>query len=84
MTLPPDRKANVEIDILGHKEAGGVKFPADIQEERTGAGPVQTIVVYTKAIEVNVPIDDALFVPPAPPAGAGAGPAAMERADRPW
>jgi len=84
MTLPSDRKANVEIDILGYKEAGGVKFPADIQEERTGAGPVQTLVVYTKAIEVNVPIDDAIFVPPAPPAGPGAGPAARDRADRLW
>jgi hypothetical protein len=63
--LPGDRKANVETDILAHKEAGGVKFPADIQEDRTGAGPVQTVVSYTKTIEVNVPIDDALFAPPA-------------------
>jgi hypothetical protein len=84
MTLSPDRKANVEIDILGYKEAGGVKFPADIQEERTGAGPVQTIVVYTKAIEVNVPIDDAIFVPPAPPAAAAAGPGASAQAGRLW
>ncbi|HEX2443329.1 MAG TPA: hypothetical protein VHJ77_05245 [Vicinamibacterales bacterium] len=84
MTLPPDRKANVEIDVLGYKEAGGVKFPADIQEERTGAGPVQTIVVYTKAIEVNVPIDDAIFAPPAPPAAPGAGAAARKLADRLW
>jgi hypothetical protein len=63
--LPGDRKANLETDILAHKEAGGVKFPADIQEDRTGAGPVQTVVSYTKAIEVNVPIDDGLFAPPA-------------------
>jgi hypothetical protein len=63
--LPGDRKANLETDILAHKEAGGVKFPSDIQEDRTGAGPVQTVVSYTKAIEVNVPIDDALFAPPA-------------------
>jgi hypothetical protein len=77
--LPGDRKANLETDILSHKEAGGVKFPADIQEDRTGAGPVQTVVSYTKAIEVNVPIDDALFAPPAAaapiPGGAGASPA---------
>jgi len=68
--LPGDRKANIETDILAHKEAGGVKFPADIQEDRTGAGPVQTTVSYTKAIEINVPIDDALFAPPPPPAAA--------------
>ncbi|MGH9329948.1 MAG: hypothetical protein ACRD09_05850, partial [Vicinamibacterales bacterium] len=36
--LPGDRKANLETDILGYKEVGGVKFPADIQEDRTGAG----------------------------------------------
>jgi hypothetical protein len=80
--LPGDRKASLETDILAHKEAGGVKFPADIQEDRTGAGPVQTIVSYTKAIEVNVPIDDALFAPPAvpgPAAGASAGHAADRR-----
>jgi hypothetical protein len=73
--LPGDRKANLETDILSHKEAGGVKFPADIQEDRTGAGPVQTIVSYTKAIEINVPIDDALFAPPPAGPGAGASPA---------
>jgi hypothetical protein len=73
MHLPGDRKANVETDILGHREAGGVKFPADLQEDRTGAGPVQTTVTYTTAIEVNVPIDDALFAPPpSPPGGPGA------------
>jgi hypothetical protein len=81
--LPGDRKAKIETDILGYKEAGGVKFPADIQEDRTGAGPVQTIVTYTKAIEINVPIDDALFAAPQPPAsGPGASPAAS--ADQPW
>jgi hypothetical protein len=77
--LPGGRKANLETDILSHKEAGGVKFPADTQEDRTGAGPVQTVVSYTKAIEINVPIDDALFAPPAGaapiPGGAGVSPA---------
>lgn len=76
--LPGDRKANLETDILAHKEAGGVKFPADIQEDRTGAGPVQTVVSYTKAIEINVPIDDALFVPPAAPGPQGAASAGAE------
>lgn len=77
--LPGDRKANLETDILAHKEAGGVKFPSDIQEDRTGAGPVQTVVSYTKAIEVNVPIDDALFAPPASAPGAGASASADRR-----
>jgi hypothetical protein len=35
-------------------------------------------------MEVNVRIDDAFFVLRAPPAGPGAGPGAMEWADRPW
>jgi hypothetical protein len=92
--LPGDRKANLETDILGYKDAGGVKFPADIQEDRTGAGPVQTTVTYTKAIEINVPIDDALFAPPAPatpiPGRFGAADASPPRAsgdapaDRRW
>ena len=75
MTLPPDRKADVEIDILGYKEAGGVKFHGrHSRKSMRVPGPVQTIVVYTKAIEVNVPIDDAIFVPPAPPRGRRRGP----------
>jgi hypothetical protein len=92
--LPGDRKAMIETDILGYKEAGGVKFPADIQEDRIGAGPVQTVVTYTKAIEVNVPIDDALFVAPAaaapkPGRFGAAGPSppgasAAAPADRRW
>jgi hypothetical protein len=67
LSLPRDQRANLELDILGHREAGGVKFPSELQEERTGAGPVQTLVTYTKSIEVNVPIDDAIFAPPAQP-----------------
>jgi hypothetical protein len=46
-----------------------VKFPFDLEEERTGREPVQSFVTYTQKIEVNVPMDDSLF---APPAGGGA------------
>jgi hypothetical protein len=81
LPLPRDQKANVELDIVGHREAGGVKFPSELQEERTGAGPVQTLVTYTKSIEVNVPIDDALFAPPAQ-AGAKGGPGGAAATDR--
>jgi hypothetical protein len=35
-------------------------------------------------MEVTVRIDDAFFVLRGPPAGPGAGPRAMERADRLW
>jgi hypothetical protein len=77
--MPRGQKANIETDILAHKEAGGVQFPSEIQDERTGAGPVQTLVTYTKAIEINVPIDDGLFVPPAKPAGDGAAAAGRPR-----
>jgi hypothetical protein len=52
------------------REVNGVKFPFSVDEERTGGGVTQSFAVYTEKIEVNVPIDDALF---AAPAGQGGG-----------
>jgi hypothetical protein len=59
-----DRIFNIVVDYGGWRDVDGVKFPFDIQEERTGKEPVQSLVTYTEKIEVNVPIDDSLFSPP--------------------
>ena len=53
------------ISFDGWRDVDGVKFPFDITEERTGKEPVVTLVTYTESIEINAPMDDALFNPPA-------------------
>jgi outer membrane lipoprotein-sorting protein len=52
------------------REVNGVKFPFSVDEERTGGPITQSFAIYTQKIEVNVPMEDALF---APPAGAPTG-----------
>lgn len=64
VNLTPNRQAQVVVDLGGWREVNGVKFPFDITEERTSKAPVQTLVTYTEKIEINVPIDDAIFAPP--------------------
>lgn len=64
VNLTSNRQAQVTVDFGGWRDINGVKFPFDIAEERTGKGPVQSLVTYTERIEVNVPIDDALFAAP--------------------
>jgi hypothetical protein len=64
VNLTGNRQAQVVVDFGGWRDVNGVKFPFDITEERTGKAPVQTLVTYTERIEVNVPIDDAIFVTP--------------------
>lgn len=59
-----DRPFNVVTDFAGWREVNGVKFPFDITEERTSKEPVQSFAIYTEKIEVNVPMDDAMFAPP--------------------
>jgi hypothetical protein len=51
-----------------YRDVNGVKFPFAIDEERTGGGITQSFATFTEKIEVNVPIDDALFAPPDPTA----------------
>ena len=47
------------------RDVNGVKFPYSVDEERTG-GPITTSYAhFTEKIEVNVPMEDALFAPPA-------------------
>lgn len=64
LNLPGGRQFSTVVDIGGWKEVNGVKFPFDISEERTGKEPVQSFVIYTEKIEVNIPMDDGLFATP--------------------
>ncbi len=64
LNLPNNRQFDVVIDFGGWREVNGVKFPFDITEDRSGKEPAQTLVTYTEKIEVNVPMDDALFAVP--------------------
>lgn len=61
--LAPDRRVATTITFGDWRDVNGVKFPFAIEEERDAPG--QTFVHYTRKIEVNVPVDDALFRPPA-------------------
>jgi hypothetical protein len=64
LNLPGGRQFDVTIDFDNWRDVNGVKFPFDITEERTGKEPVVNLVTYTESIEVNVPMDDAMFAPP--------------------
>jgi hypothetical protein len=57
--LAPNRRVGTTLRFSDWREVGGVKFPFAIDEERDAPG--QTFVTYTKRIDVNVPIDDAIF-----------------------
>lgn len=50
-----------------YRDVNGVQFPFAIDEERTGGGITQSFAYFTDNIEVNVPMEDALFAPPAQP-----------------
>ena len=65
LNLPDGRVFNTVIDFGNYREVDGVKFAHDITEERTGKEPVQSLVTYTEKIELNVPMGDAIFAPPA-------------------
>jgi hypothetical protein len=64
LNLPGDRQFDVTISFDNWRSVEGVMFPFDITEERSGKEPVVTLVTYTEKIELNVPVDDALFAPP--------------------
>jgi hypothetical protein len=61
--LAPDRRVATTINFGDWRDVNGVKFPFAIEEERDAPG--QTFVHYTKRIEVNVPVDNSVFRPPA-------------------
>jgi len=64
LNLPGNRQFDVTIAFDNWRAVDGVMFPFDITEERTGKEPVVTLVTYTEKIEINLPMDDALFAPP--------------------
>jgi len=64
LNLPGNRQFDVTISFDNWRDVDGVKFPFDIIEERTGKEPAVTLVTYTDKIELNVPLEDALFAPP--------------------
>jgi hypothetical protein len=65
MTLPQgNTRAEVVLTFSDYRDVGGLKFPFAIDEERN-AFPVQTIAIYTERIELDVPVDDAIFAKPA-------------------
>lgn len=71
-SLPPDPKGNPRFNehvftYSDWRDVNGVKFPFAVDEERTGGPITQSFAVYTEKIEVNVPVDDALFVKPGMP-----------------
>lgn len=58
------RYNDVVLVFSDYRDVNGVKFPFAIDEERTGGGITQSFATYTSTIEVNVPMDDALFEEP--------------------
>ena len=48
-----------------YRDVNGVKVPFSIDEERIEGPITQSFAVYTEKVEVNVPMDDSLFAPPA-------------------
>ena len=64
LNLPPNRQLNFVMDFGGWRSVDGVMFPFDISEDRTGQEPSVSYATYTGKIELNVPMDDALFATP--------------------
>ena len=68
MSLPPDPRGNPRYNehvfvYSDWRDVNGVKFPFAVDEERTGGPITQSFAVYTEKIEVNVPMEEALFAP---------------------
>ena len=78
LNLAPNRQMNFVMDFGGWRSVDGVMFPFDIGEDRTGPEPSVSYATYTEKIELNVPMDDALFATP-PGAAGGAAPASQPR-----
>lgn len=63
----PPRQYNFATDFSDWKEVNGVKFPFAVDEDRVGPrDPAQSFATYTEKIEINVPMEDAIFAPPGP------------------
>jgi hypothetical protein len=53
-----------DADLQRLPDVDGIELPFAIDEERESF-PVQTIAIYTEKIELNVPVEEAAFTPPA-------------------
>jgi hypothetical protein len=63
LTLPPDlRKVGATLLFTDYRDVGGLKFPFAIDDEREAMG--QTYPIYVRAIDLDAPLDDALFRAP--------------------
>jgi hypothetical protein len=74
LNLAADRQMDFVMDFGGWRSVDGVMFPFDIGEERTGREPSVSYAAYTEKIELNVPMDDALFATPVGAAPISQGP----------
>jgi hypothetical protein len=69
VTLAGNRKETFVMDISSWRAVDGVQFAFNLDEDRTGPQVTQSFATYTEKVELNVPMEDALFAPPA--AGSG-------------
>jgi hypothetical protein len=62
------RSYDFTADFSDWKDVNGVKFPFAVDEDRVGPRePAQSFATYTEKIEVNVPVEDAIFAPATSP-----------------
>jgi hypothetical protein len=59
----PQGKVPLILTFSDWREVEGVKFPFAIDEERVSFPP-QTFAIYTERVEINPPVDDAMFAMP--------------------
>lgn len=71
LVLPNGRKEKTTLDFSNYKAVDGILFPFNIDEDRSGPQITQSFATYTQKIELNVPMDDALFATPATPPAPG-------------
>lgn len=72
VNINASRKYNFVTTFSSWKEVGGLQFPFDLDEERVDPQTTQSFATYTHSIELDAPMDDALFATP-PGATAPAG-----------
>lgn len=71
VVLPNNRRESTTLDFSNYKTVDGLQFAFNIDEDRTGPQITVSFATYTEKIELNVPIDDALFATPPAPATPG-------------
>lgn len=65
VTLPPERVVAATLLFHDYRDVDGLKFPFAIDEDRDAMG--QTFAFYVDDIDLNVPLDAALFRAPEAP-----------------